>query len=386
MSPWRCLARRRVLRSVLPVLCAVALSQVACRREQEGPTTKPTARPTNLILVTLDTTRADRIGCYGYAPAQTPTFDSIAHRGVLFSNAVSPVPMTLPAHATIMTGLYPREHGVRVNGQNSVPEGLVTLATLFRDRGVRTGAFVASFVLNKAFGLNRGFDIFDDEIDKTGDDQSNLAAERPANEVTDRALAWLAADEGKPFFCWIHYYDAHDPYSPPPPYNFTVGHPYDGELAFMDAQFKRVTDWLDAKRLRDSTSIIVVGDHGEAFGEHLENGHVMFLYQANVHVPLLIDHPGIGIPGATVDALVGLTDVAPTIAEASATDEAYFRWNSRLLRNCGLINFLDGCAATVPCHAPGDAPVGMMVCGTAMRDRHILAVASAIEDALARFR
>lgn len=307
-------------RNTLLLLGALLLtpSMSACKRS-EPDIGRAGSLLQNVLLVTLDTTRADHIGCYEHAGAQTPTIDNLARRGVLFEHAVSPVPMTLPAHTSIMTGLYPREHGVRVNGQNTVPDTVVTLAELFQKRGARTGAFVAAFVLHSSFGLNQGFDTFDDDIERVGDDQFDLAAERPADVITDRALKWLSSSSD-PFFCWIHYYDAHDPYEPPPPYNFTVGNPYDGEIAFVDAQLKRVLDWLDQSGLRDRTLVVVVGDHGEAFGEHQESGHVMFVYETNIHVPLVMAHSGSTRAGLRVGQVVGLTDIAPTIVDLFGID------------------------------------------------------------------
>lgn len=307
-------------RSLRRTCCALATVgaltlPAACERDQSDASKSTPSAPQNVLLITLDTTRADRIGCYGHTKAQTPTLDALAAEGVLFERAIAQVPMTLPAHTTIMTGLYPREHGVRVNGHNSVPAEVTTLAERFQERDYRTAAFVAAFVLHSAFGLNQGFDLFDDDIERTGDDQHNLAAERPGNIITDRALQWLSAESGKPFFCWVHYYDPHDPYDPPPPYNYTVGDPYDGEIAFVDAQIKRLMDWLDESGLRDSTLILAVGDHGEAFGEHQENGHVMFLYETNVHIPFIVNHPRVARPGHRVDTVVELTDIAPTIAD-----------------------------------------------------------------------
>ncbi len=265
----------------------------------------------NVLLITLDTTRADRLGCYGYANAQTPALDAIAARGILFEDAVAQVPLTLPSHGAIMTGRFPKEFGVRINNQGAIGSTHPTLASVFKQHGYRTAAFVATFVLDARFGLNRGFDLYDDDMINVSMQTQPLEWEQPANIIADRALAWLDADKSKPFFAWLHFYDPHDPYTPPPPYPKT----YEGEMAFMDTQIKRVTDWLDKSGQRDRTLVIVVGDHGESFGEHGENGHGMFLYHTSMHVPLLVAHPMLTAKSSRVANTVGAIDVFPTLLD-----------------------------------------------------------------------
>ncbi len=269
----------------------------------------------NLLLITLDTTRADRLGCYGYKPAETPALDSLAARGTLFEDALAQVPLTTPSHCSIMTGRYPREHGVRDNGANALGLSHPTLAGIFKEHGYDTAAFVASFVLDSRFGLERGFDTYSDDMGETAFKTQPLEWQQPANVVTDRALAWLKGEKDRPFFCWVHYYDPHQPYAPPPAFSKPNLEPYDGELAFIDSELKRLLDWFEAAKLTDRTLIVVVGDHGEAFGEHGENGHSNFVYDVNLHVPMFFAHPAV-IPAAKrLPAIVELVDIFPTVLD-----------------------------------------------------------------------
>jgi arylsulfatase A-like enzyme/Flp pilus assembly protein TadD len=264
----------------------------------------------NLLLITLDTTRADHLGCYGDRNARTPAIDALASRGMVFEDAQAQVPLTLPSHCTIMTGRYPREFGVRNNNQKAIGTTHPTLASIFRQHGYRTAAFVASFVLDSRFGLDRGFDVYDDEMGNKSLDVQPLDWEQPANVIADHALTWLEAGKNQPFFCWVHFYDPHDPHRPPEGFPPT----YDGEIAFMDTQIKRISDWLDASGQKDRTLLIVVGDHGESFGEHGEEGHGAYLYQATLHVPLLFVHP-LAAGGKRVPGPVGIIDIFPTVLD-----------------------------------------------------------------------
>jgi arylsulfatase A-like enzyme/Tfp pilus assembly protein PilF len=269
----------------------------------------------NLLLITLDTTRADRIGCYGHASAQTPTMDALATRGTLFENTYAQVPLTLPSHISIMTGRYPREHGVRDNGRNALGPTHPTLAAIFKERGYATGAFLASFVLDSRFGLDRGFDVYSDDMGQTTFTTQPLEWQQPADLVTDRALAWLETVKSKPFFSWIHYYDPHQPYLPPEEFRQPGVFPYDAEIAFVDTQIRRVMDWLEASKLTEKTLVIVLGDHGEAFGEHGEQGHSNFVYDGNIKVPFIVVHPTFVPAKRRVPALVAAFDLFPTVLE-----------------------------------------------------------------------
>ncbi|HEY2830715.1 MAG TPA: sulfatase-like hydrolase/transferase [Thermoanaerobaculia bacterium] len=265
----------------------------ACARER--------ARP-NVLLITLDTFRADRI------TSNTPNLQKLAAESVRFTNADSPVPLTLPAHCSILSGVLPLHHGVRNNGGNPFPADRETLATLFAKAGYRTGAFVSSFVLDHRFGLQRGFDRYDDEIPRDATAEANtLEAERRGDVTVDRALAWLseAAAASPPFFAWVHLYDAHAPYAPPPPYPQT----YDGEIAFVDAQVGRLLAAIDRK----NTIVLIAGDHGESLGEHGELTHGLLVYEATLHIPMLLAAPD--AEGHEVKTPVSSIDIAPTLAQ-----------------------------------------------------------------------
>ncbi len=306
-------AARAALALVLAVAAVLATSGCRARDQQAAP-----AAGWNLLLVTLDTLRADRLGCYGRDGAETPALDAIAAGGLRFEQAQSAVPLTLPSHATILSGLLPPRHGLRDNGQGTLPADVTTLATRLADAGYRTGAFVGAFVLDHRYGLARGFERYDDEILRRG---SALEAERPGSEVVDRALAWLderPAVEGAgvrvPFFAWVHLYDPHAPYEPPEPFRSRhAGDPYGGEIASTDAQVARLTAWLARRRETARTIVVVVADHGESLGEHGELTHGLLLYQPTLRVPLLLSAPGVLAP-RVVREPVGLADLAPTLA------------------------------------------------------------------------
>jgi len=274
----------------------------------------------NVLLITLDTTRADRLGCYGYGPGETPALDALAARGTLFEHAYSQVPLTLPSHASILTGRYPREHGIRNNNRGALAPEVPTVAEVFKEKGYRTGAFIASYVLDSHYGLNQGFDVYNDEMTTARMDVQPGHWQEPANVVADRALKWLDTVKGDRFFAWVHFYDPHEPYEPPEAYAGKFEQPYDGEVAFVDSQVKRLTDWLAANKLDAKTLIVVAGDHGESFGEHGENGHSVFLYETNLHVPLIFAHPTMAAGGRRVPQLVELVDIFPTLMEL-------FGWN-----------------------------------------------------------
>ena len=270
--------------------------------------------------MTIDTVRADHVGAYGDRAAETPSLDRLAREGVRFAAASSPVPLTLPAHSSLLSGLLPPHHGVRNNGGGALPEGTPTLATVLAARGYRTGAFVGAFVLDHRFGLARGFATYDDEIERDPHAGPVLEAERPGSAVVDRALAWLGGDAardaaaGHPFFLWVHMYDAHAPYTPPSPYRERhPGRPYDGEIASVDAQIGRLLAELDRRGLAASTVVAVAADHGEGLGEHGELTHGLLLYEPTLHVPLLVRAPGLRA-GWVVRTPVSLVDVAPTLA------------------------------------------------------------------------
>lgn len=295
-------------------ICSIAglFAVVGCKQTEER---GASLDGQNVLLITLDTTRADRIGCYGNEDAVTPALDSLAGRGLLFERAYSQVPMTTPSHCTLFTGRYPREHGVRNNGHTSLPDSFPTLATMFKDHGYATGAFVAAFVLDHSFGLARGFDEYNDDMGEEVFHKDRLEMEIRADQVTDRALAWLEGTPSRPFFCWVHYFDPHAPYDPPPEFAVAAANRYDGEINFVDSQVKRLLDWLEANDLMSKTLVVAVGDHGEAFGEHGDRGHGVFLYNESIHVPLIVAHPKLASRPRRIPGVVGVVDLFPTLAE-----------------------------------------------------------------------
>ncbi|PWB70578.1 MAG: hypothetical protein C3F15_13675 [Holophagae bacterium] len=275
----------------------------------------------NVLLITLDTTRADRIGAYGWAAAETPRLDRLAGEGVLFEQTITPTAFTLPAHSSILTGLYPPYHGVRLNGGAALADVQTTLAERLSAAGYRCGAVVGAFVVDQRWGLNQGFEHYDDNFKLEAGQRLDLAGvQRPADQVVDLGLDWLGKDDSRPFFAWLHLYDPHIPYEPPEPFRsrFEARGPsglYDGEIAFADSQLGRVLDWLDEKGLADRTVVVVVGDHGEALGDHGESEHGYFVYDATVHVPLIMRVPGSGAAGVRVAQQVRTIDVMPTVLD-----------------------------------------------------------------------
>jgi choline-sulfatase len=277
----------------------------------------------NLLLVTLDTVRADHLGCYGENDqAETPFLDSLCRNGVMFSDAVTSVPITLPSHTTIMTGLYPPNHGVRDNGTYRLAEERTTLAEDLRSHGYETAAFVGCFVLDARFGLNQGFDRYDFQVTRDGYRPGMVDFnERPASSVTDSVLSWLRerdrSSTTSPFFVWVHYFDAHLPYRSPlqalPRFS---SRPYDAEITFADQQFGRLLAELKRERVLERTLIVVVADHGESLGEHGEPTHGMLLYRPTVRVPFIISCPTLFTGTHRVsDQVVGLVDIRPTVEE-----------------------------------------------------------------------
>jgi arylsulfatase A-like enzyme/cytochrome c-type biogenesis protein CcmH/NrfG len=284
--------------------------------DAQAPTPQETAqqRPPNLVLVTLDTVRADRIGCYGYAKAATPNLDRLAAEGIRFAQAYTPVPITLPSHATMFTGAYPMRTGMHDFSGNKLHPGQPTLASVLRARGYATAGITGAAVLDRRFGLNQGFDYYYDDFDFSRLDETNLdAMERPGSTVVDRGLAWLKEQESRPFFLFLHLYDAHHPYVPPEPYATQFrDRPYDGEIAYVDAQLGRVLAYLRQAKLYDNTMIIVAGDHGEGLGEHGEETHGFFIYNSTMRVPWVIKPVARTGQTQVIDSQVSLVDLMPT--------------------------------------------------------------------------
>ncbi|HJR61099.1 MAG TPA: sulfatase-like hydrolase/transferase [Vicinamibacterales bacterium] len=269
------------------------------------------ARPENVLLITLDTVRADRLGAYGHPAARTPNLDALARNGVRFDDATTVGPITGPAHAAILTGLQPARFGVRDNAITPLPAEASTLAEMLSPRGFATGGFIGAFILDRPYGFAQGFETFDSGFTRV-DSGREANAERPGNAVVDDAIKWLAGiPADRPFFGWVHLYDAHAGYLPPPPFAPT----YDGELAFVDQQVGRLVEALRARGAIDRTLIVAVGDHGESLGQHGEAEHGAFVYDAVLRVPFIAAGPGIKAAHAVTEQ-VRVVDLAPTILEA----------------------------------------------------------------------
>ncbi|MCJ7565385.1 MAG: sulfatase-like hydrolase/transferase [Candidatus Aminicenantes bacterium] len=276
------------------------------------PITKASPADTNVLLITIDTLRPDRLSCYSSKYVQTPRIDALAARGVLFERAFAHDPITLPSHTNILLGLTSLVHGVNENVKSVVSKEFVTLAEALKKKGYATGAFVSAFPLDSQFGLNRGFDVYDDHY------PSQLGpgldyAERKAEKTIAAALAWLSLQKGK-WFCWVHLWDPHAPYSPPEPYAGQFSRdPYSGEVAYVDAELGKLLDTVDKKGWRGKTLIILTGDHGESLGEHGEQTHSYFAYNSTIWVPLIISGPG--LKASRVKADVSHVDIFPTVCD-----------------------------------------------------------------------
>jgi arylsulfatase A-like enzyme/Tfp pilus assembly protein PilF len=302
-------AFRRAIGASAGLALLAGLALAGCGRGAARPAPRDGAP--NVLLVSIDTLRADRVGAYGAGFGATPTLDALAAGGLRAEKAFSPVPITLPAHATLLTGLYPPRHGVRHNGIFRLGAEQVTLAERFRDAGYATGAVVGAMVLERRFGLDQGFDHYDDAF---GSDRATSTGylERPAGAVTAAALDWLADVRG-PFFLFVHYYDPHADYAPPPEFAARFpGRPYEGEIAAVDAAIAELLAGLEARGSRAQTIVAITADHGESLGEHGERTHSYTLYDATLSVPLLLAGPGVP-PGRTLPGVTSIASVAPTL-------------------------------------------------------------------------
>ena len=290
-----------MLRRLIPI---VILAAAAC-----GPRTAPATppAPANILLITIDTLRADRLG-RGF----TPALDRLGSQGLRFTEARSVVPLTLPAHVSIMTGLLPPAHGIRVNGAARLGN-TATIATQLKAAGYQTRAIVGAFVLDRRFGLEPGFDRYDDRISRDPRAMDTLQAERPAAEVIGRALALLSeTSTAAPWLMWVHVYDPHAPYAPPPADLARAGGVgYDGEVAYVDGEIARLLAAVESRPDAPRTAVIVTGDHGEGLGEHGEATHGMLVFESTLRVPLIIRAPGVA-PAERRDA-ASLIDIAPTV-------------------------------------------------------------------------
>src|SRR5258708_1467040 len=283
----------------------------------------PSGAP-NVVVITIDTLRPDHLGCYGYKQIHTPNVDALAADGIRFERAYTSVPVTLPSHTVIFTGTYPIYSGMHDFAANKLNPSQPTLASVLKAHGYVTGVVVASAVLDSRFGLNHGFDFYYDHFDFSRLQESNIdEMERPGNVVADVTLDWLSKNYQKKVFLWMHLYDPHYPYRPPPPYSDEYkDRLYDGEIAFADAQVGRLIRFLKEKNLYRNALIVLAGDHGESLGEHGEKTHGFFIYNTTLHVPLIVHspgqhtagrHPGVAAQARSVPDLVNLADLMPTV-------------------------------------------------------------------------
>jgi len=271
----------------------------------------------NVLLVTLDTIRTDRLSCYGSKFVQTPRIDGLAANGALFERAFAHVPLTLPSHTNILLGVTPLAHGVNESNKSVVPGGFITLAEILKKSGYATAAFVSAFPLDSRFGLTRGFDVYDDAY-PARPGAGEAFSERPAGKTVAAALRWLSGRKGK-WFCWVHLWDPHAPYAPPEPYASRFkADPYSGEVAYVDAELGRLLDEVAKGGGLGNTLVVLTGDHGEALGEHGETGHGYFAYNATIRVPLIIAGPG--TEALRIKDAVSHVDIFPTVCEVLGLD------------------------------------------------------------------
>jgi arylsulfatase A-like enzyme/Flp pilus assembly protein TadD len=306
------------IRAVLYVVLAVIQTVAAATPNARKPAP-------NVILITIDTVRADHLGCYGAKNIQTPTLDALGRDGIVFERAISQVPLTWPSHAAILTGLYPFQNGVQDFTGQPLDARFRSVAQAFKRGGYATGAVVSAFVLDRSWGLARGFDFYDDAFSADAFANRDLGlVDRRAGESVDHALTWLKKNPRRPFFFWLHLYDPHSPYDPPEPYRTQYqGHLYDGEIAYADHELGRLMAWLKRNHLYDSSLVVFLSDHGESLGEHGEHEHGFFVYNATVHVPLIIKPPaGGGVRPGRVSRPVETTAIAPTLMRASGIHDA----------------------------------------------------------------
>jgi arylsulfatase A-like enzyme len=298
-----------------------------------GCSSQPEPGPPNILLIVVDTLRADHLGCYGYERDTSPNIDAFSRTGVLFENAYCQMPTTGPSHASIFTSHYPKSHGVIKNG-HILPDTLPTLAEILKNNGYATAAVVSSFPLSSKFGYSRGFDYYEEQFPDglgTGPNNANWAGhavegafDQRANITTREAAAWINQNDRNPFFLFVHYFDPHSPYSPPlkylrkflkesktPEEDILVG--YDGEIVFVDAEIQKLVEIIKEERLDSNTLIIITSDHGEGLGQHGEMHHGVFLYEEQTRIPLIMSFPGVLPQGLRLKSVVQTVDILPTI-------------------------------------------------------------------------
>src|SRR6266851_9069338 len=293
----------------------------------------PAARPSNktpIILISIDTLRSDHLPAYGYKDVQTPNIDALRKDSILYQRAYSHTPLTLPSHATMLTGVLPADHGLRDNVGFTLNPNVPTLATLMKQNGYATGAAVSAFVLRRESGISRGFDFYDDEVEPVGPSTVIGRVQRDGRDTARVAKSWIEKQSG-PFFLFLHLYEPHTPYTPPEPFFSRYPNHYDGEIAYADDIVGDFIGFLKQKGIYDDALVILLSDHGEGLNEHGEEEHGIFLYREDLQVPLLVKLPKSQDAGKTADALVEVADVFPTIAEVTATKTPQRKTEARSL-------------------------------------------------------
>lgn len=270
----------------------------------------------NILLISLDTTRANHLNCYGFPYTKTPVLNDLARHGVLCSQAITPSPATMPAHSSIMTGLYPLHHGVRANGTFTLADENHTLAETLQEEGYRTGAAISAFVLDSQFGIDQGFETFNDDLTVGMKYSPHMFRERAAELTNVPVTKWLREHGREKFFFWVHYFDPHAPYAAPEPYRTEYAQrPYDGEIEYADEQIGKMLSVLDEIGVRDRTLVIMVADHGEGLGQHGEQTHSLLVYDSTLHVPMIFSAPAPFPQSKVIESQVCLTDVMPTVLD-----------------------------------------------------------------------
>ncbi len=299
---------------ILLFLFPLLLTEVAADQEKD---ISPPDNNLNLILIIIDTLRADHLGCYGYDNVETPAIDDLAGKGFLFSNAYCQVPITFPSHVSIFTSTYPFYHGAKDNGRYIIDDGFITLAELIKQNDYSTAAFIGAYPLDSRFGLHQGFELYDDFINRRNQEAKRLVfAERKAADVLEPALTWLREKHQQKFFLWLHFFDPHNPYSPPEPFRSKYrNYPYDGEIAYVDSIIKNLFIEMERLKIDRNTVIVLTSDHGEGLGEHEEDTHGLLLYNSTLHIPLIIKVPQFSAMPTVIPNLVRSIDIMPTILD-----------------------------------------------------------------------
>jgi arylsulfatase A-like enzyme/Flp pilus assembly protein TadD len=307
------------LRKLFSLFLWVSIAGIAFVPSLNG--TSSSKKPLNVLLITIDTLRPDRLSCYSKEHVQTPQVDSLANKGALFLKAFAHTPTTLPSHTNILLGTTPLYHGVHDNQNFIVRDEFLTLAEHLKSSGYATGAFVGAFPLDSRFGLTQGFDVYDDNYGSKNYQEFSYV-ERPAEVVVRRAMDWLE-NQTKSWFLWIHCFDPHQQYDPPEPFKTEYKHaPYNGEVAYVDQELGKLFAYLSKKRLEENTLIIFTGDHGESLGQHGESTHGYFAYNSTIWIPLIIVLPG--MEPAVVDQNVCHVDIFPTVCDVLGMEKPGF--------------------------------------------------------------